>query len=113
MTDYTLLPSILVNIRSRIKSTILLSLVLSLFLPAMARADIVYGAVSGISPDNLTLVVYKGEVAITSAAIKVIGNNRFEYNLNLPPGTYNIVYNNVSRSIVNYPGTNRVNIDFQ
>ena len=112
MTKYTLLAISQLNFRRRGKAIIPLVLSLSLFLPGLARADIVYGSVLGVTPNNLTLVVYKDEHPVTSTAIRLVGNNQYEYNLNLPAGSYTIIYNDISRSVVNYPGTNRVNINF-
>lgn len=85
----------------------------ALALPLPALADIVYGTVEGVTADNLTLIVYKGANMVTSTAIKSSTNNKFEYQLNLPPGSYRIRYKNLDQPIVNYPGTNRVNIYFK
>lgn len=100
-------------LRFYIKVAISFGLSLSLFLPVVVRADIVYGTVTGVIPDNLTLIVYKDNKMVSSAAIKPIGNHEYEYSLNLAPGSYRVTNNNVSRQIVNYPGTNRVNINFR
>lgn len=83
-----------------------------LLFPNPASADIVYGTVTGVSQDNLTLVVYKGDETVSSVALRSTGNNQYEYQLNLTPGSYDLQYNEVKKPIVNYPGTNRVNVNY-
>lgn len=94
------------------KSKLFLAAACLLLFPNLASADIVYGTITGVTPDNLTLVVYKGDKTVSSVALRSIGNNQYEYQLNLAPGSYDLLYNEVKKPIVNYPGTNRVNINY-
>lgn len=108
----------LMNTQSLPRHLLWLVLSAGMLLPLPAMADIVYGSVTGVIPGNLTLTVYKKDKMVIAAAIRHVGNNQYQYQLNLPPGEYQVVYeisdkNKVKRSIINYPGTNRANVDFQ
>lgn len=107
------LPNICHNRFRAFKLLFSLTALFTLLLPGQVIADIIYGSVQGVSQDNLTLIVYKGDKMVTSAAIRSIAKNKYEYRLNLTPGTYKLKYKNKSQTVVNYPGTNRVNIDFK